>query len=441
MALHLRGRLPPGARRIHHPALRDLYPLRGLHHARIDAPDPALQRHAVVAVDGLRPRDGQHAHTAGEPAAALVPALLEARGRHGRVAAAGLHLPRHRLVLGDRGAAHRLHRHPAGARAHGAHAGRARHAHVVRQQAAREFCGRHELRDLPDVLRLIRPLSAVAGERRQPPALLCVPVQSVHPRGRVGALCALRRDQLAVAGGGDGMHGAVHGGRDPRLRPRARAPRAARRAGRRSMRARLLCALVVAAMGTLTLHGEARATDPRFPDWPCNQLKVPELSVAAVWAGPAIDDVGNAWEDDPAVRDLVARIAARRTSLDDAQAAIANFVTGSEAERQQKARLVFAGVFKTLDRERGQVMEGIERYTRKQKEFADQIRSNALALHQLQDQPQRDQDKIDAMTEQLEWDTRIFDERRKTIGFVCEVPVRIEQRLFTLARAIQQALD
>jgi len=208
------------------------------------------------------------------------------------------------------------------------------------------------------------------------------------------------------------------------------------------MRARqLLFSLVVAAAGVVALHGEARATDPRFPDWPCNQLKVPELSVAAVWSGPPIDDVGSAWEDDPAVRDLVARIAARRTSLEDAQAAIAHFISGSEAERQQKARLVFAGLFKTLDHERDQVMEGIERYTRKQKEFADQIRSNALALHQLQDQPQRDQDKIDAMTEQLEWDTRIFDERRKTIGFVCEVPVRIEQRLFALARAIQQALD
>ena len=36
----------------------------------------------------------------------------------------------------------------------------------------------------------------------------------------------------------------------------------------------------------------ARAADPRFPDWPCNQIKVPELSVAAVWAGPPIDDVG-----------------------------------------------------------------------------------------------------------------------------------------------------
>jgi hypothetical protein len=41
----------------------------------------------------------------------------------------------------------------------------------------------------------------------------------------------------------------------------------------------------------------------------------------------------------------------------------------------------------------------------------------------------------------MEWDTRIFEERRKTMNFVCEVPVLIEQRLFALARAIQQSLE
>jgi predicted GNAT family acetyltransferase len=55
---------------------------------------------------------------------------------------------------------------------------------------------------------------------------------------------------------------------------------------------------------------------------------VPEISVAAVWAGPSIDDVGNAWEEDATIRDLVARLAARRTPLDDAQKVIADVITG-----------------------------------------------------------------------------------------------------------------
>jgi hypothetical protein len=191
----------------------------------------------------------------------------------------------------------------------------------------------------------------------------------------------------------------------------------------------------------LTLQGMALAADPRFPDWPCNQVKVPEISVAAVWAGPSIDDVGNAWEDDAAIRELVARLAARRTPLDDAQKAISDLVTGAEAERQKKAKLIFAGLFKTLNHERSEVMQGIERYFRKQKEFSDQIRSRILQLRELQNRPDPDQSRIDELINRVEWDTRIFEERRKTMNFVCEVPVLIEQRLFALSRSIQQSLE
>src|SRR5262245_31826408 len=132
--------------------------------------------------------------------------------------------------------------------------------------------------------------------------------------------------------------------------------------------------LAVAVAIELALRGISLAADPRFPDWPCNQIKVPEISVAAVWTGPSIDDVGNAWEEDATIKDLVARLAARRTPLDDAQKAISDSVTGTESERQKKAKLLFAGLFKTLNHERSEVMQGIERYARKQKEFSDQIR-------------------------------------------------------------------
>ena len=199
--------------------------------------------------------------------------------------------------------------------------------------------------------------------------------------------------------------------------------------------------LIIAAVLALAAPGAALAADPRYPDWPCVQIKVPEISIAAVWAGPPIDDVASAWEQDPAIRDLVAQLAARRTPLADAEKRISEVVTGSAAERQQKAKLIFAGLFRTLNQERGEVMNGIERFTRKQKEFADRIRSEVLQLRELQDAPDHDQAKPDEIASRIEWDTRIFEERQKTVGYVCEVPVLIEQRLFALARAIQQALE
>jgi hypothetical protein len=198
--------------------------------------------------------------------------------------------------------------------------------------------------------------------------------------------------------------------------------------------------LLIVAMAVL-LPSRALAADPRYPDWPCNQLKVPEISIAAVWAGPPIDDVRDSWANDPKLQDLVDRLAARRTPLDAAEKLIADYMSGSAAEKQDKAKRLFAGLFDTLNRQRTEVMNGIERFTRKQKALAGKIRADALALRSLQDAPDHDQAKVDEMTDQLAWSTRIFEDRRKTINYVCEVPTLIERRVFALGRAIQQGLE
>lgn len=206
-------------------------------------------------------------------------------------------------------------------------------------------------------------------------------------------------------------------------------------------RATRLVPLLLAAGVTCGAAVSAGAADPRAPDWPCPQIKVPALSLAAVWSGPPIDDVGEGWRDDPAVADLVARLAARRTPIDEARQTIAVFVAGDSAERSRRGRLLFAGLFATLDRQRSEIMADIERYTRRQRAFADGIRADADRLRALQAAAQPDQAAIDELTERVAWGTRMFDERRKTIGFVCEVPVTIERRVFALGRAIVEALE
>jgi len=183
------------------------------------------------------------------------------------------------------------------------------------------------------------------------------------------------------------------------------------------------------------------AADRRFPDWPCVQPKVPQMSAAAMWDGPSIADVANSWQDDPKIKDLVARLAARRTPLDAAEKAVAEFVTGSTAEKEDKAKKLFAGMFDSLSTQRSEVMDGIERTARKQKELADKIRSDVADLRALEDKPEQDESKITALASQVEWSTRIFEDRRKTIRYVCEVPTTIEQRVFALARAIRKSLD
>jgi hypothetical protein len=85
-------------------------------------------------------------------------------------------------------------------------------------------------------------------------------------------------------------------------------------------------------------------------------------------------------------------------------------------------------------------MNGIERLYRQQKTFADQIRAEVAELRRRQDIPDHAPGKLQELTDKVGWDTRIFEERRKTISYACEVPVLIEQRLFALARTIEQSM-
>lgn len=184
------------------------------------------------------------------------------------------------------------------------------------------------------------------------------------------------------------------------------------------------------------------AADPRYPDWPCTQAKVPEISLAAVWAGPPLDDVLQKWKDDAKVSALVPKLAARRTSLEDAQKTITEFLTDSPTDKKSTTGLLlFAGLFDTLNAQRSSVLNGLERVTRKQREAADKIRSDTLALQALQDVSAPDQPKVDELGNQLVWETRIFEDRRRVIKFVCEVPTAIDQRLFALGRTIQQEME
>ena len=202
------------------------------------------------------------------------------------------------------------------------------------------------------------------------------------------------------------------------------------------MRYRTAIAISFAVMATARF---AHA-DPRYPDWPCVQAKVPEISLAAVWAGPPLDNVAGKWKGDPTVSTLVAKLAARRTPLEEAQKAISEYLSGA-SDKTASGKQLFAGLFETLNAQRTQVMNGLERVTRKQRQAADKIRSDTLALQALQGEAQRDQAKIDELGNQLIWQTRIFEDRRGVIKFVCEVPTAIDQRLFALGRTIQQDIE
>jgi len=194
-------------------------------------------------------------------------------------------------------------------------------------------------------------------------------------------------------------------------------------------------------LAVATSTAVCRAADPRYPNWPCAQAKVPEISLAAVWAGPPLDDASQKWKDDPKVSALVGKLAARKLPLEDAQKEAAQFVSAAGNDKMEAGKLLFAGLFDTLNSQRSSVMNGLERVTQRQREAADKIRQDTIALQALQDATPPDQAKVDELGNQLVWETRIFEDRRRVVKFVCEVPTTIDQRLFALGRTIQQEME
>jgi hypothetical protein len=190
------------------------------------------------------------------------------------------------------------------------------------------------------------------------------------------------------------------------------------------------------ALGSIPTGLAQPRTGNSNPDWPCRQILVGRLSAAAMWSGPSIEGVS--WRSDQAVAELVAKIAGRRTPLEDAGRAIDDFARSQGAEKQKKLLAVFAGLFETLDEERSQVIQGLLRFGAKQKELADKIRAENALPRQTPDAPGQEKKTV---AQDLQWDLRVFDERQQALTYVCESPTLIEQRLFALAKIIQRNLE
>ena len=165
------------------------------------------------------------------------------------------------------------------------------------------------------------------------------------------------------------------------------------------------------------------------------------LPISAVWAGPALDDAETKWKDDAKISALVSKLAARKTPMDEVEKSVKEFLAGSASDKTANAKLLFAGLFDTLNAQRSQVMNGLERVSRKQRDAADKIRDETIQLQALQGATPRDEAKVEALSNELIWKTRIFEDRHKVVRFVCEVPTAIDQRLFALGRVIQQEME
>lgn len=173
------------------------------------------------------------------------------------------------------------------------------------------------------------------------------------------------------------------------------------------------------------------------PDWPCHQAKISEFPLASVWDGPPLDVNGTAWREDPVIVDLVTQMSQRRVPIADVQAAVGKLLTSPDPAAKDKVKQAFAAAFDELVRQRAEIIAGLDRFGRKQRAMADRIRAENEAAHN-DSAPGAPVDE--AALQRLRWDLRVFDDRRRTVSYVCEAPQAIEGRIGDIVKVVRAAL-
>src|SRR5208282_362979 len=164
------------------------------------------------------------------------------------------------------------------------------------------------------------------------------------------------------------------------------------------MHAAFRAVLAIAILVVLASRAIAQPGVKADPDWPCQQIKTPTFSLASVWSGPELDLNSQSWRDESDIADLTAKMAERRVPIADVEQAIADFKAKAGADA--KLLRAFAAAFQDLSQQRSQILDGLERFGRKQRAMADRIRAENEAVQKSADPGQGGQAPPDAASQE-----------------------------------------
>jgi hypothetical protein len=195
--------------------------------------------------------------------------------------------------------------------------------------------------------------------------------------------------------------------------------------------------LAVAALLLAQLSAPAAAATGEDPDWPCIQRLVPQIAPAAIWPGPPIQQVNG--PANPRIDELAGELSARRVPMEEATAQVEAFAASlDDAQKNEQLIRLFLRTLEIINRDRSSIIEGIKEYARGQRALAQSINEKNERLIDL---PKDQVLERDALVAERDWDVRIYDDRARSLTYLCEQPVLLDQRAFALARAIAEHLE
>ena len=113
-----------------------------------------------------------------------------------------------------------------------------------------------------------------------------------------------------------------------------------------------------------------------------------------------------------------------------------------KTEQKQKLIYLFAGLYQKAKDRRNRQYLGIIKFVERQESFRKAIGSSSKLIRKYRKEKLDEKDpKYVEATSQLEWNTRVFDQRTRLTEYICEEPVFNTQRLGYQARKILTYLD
>lgn len=201
---------------------------------------------------------------------------------------------------------------------------------------------------------------------------------------------------------------------------------------------RSLTTLPVLLLALSTAQAAPPGTDP---DWPCHQRLVPELTAATFWSGPPLSAKAD-WQANPKIAAEVAAVAPRDVAVDDAVASLNRFAAALKpAERKTLLPMLFLGIVDETNRQRSEIIDRIEELDRRQRGVGDTVAKITTELAAIPETAQgEDAKRRDEIVQRRDFVIRTFQETERTMRYACDVPVELEARLGSFAKALEAKL-
>ena len=194
-------------------------------------------------------------------------------------------------------------------------------------------------------------------------------------------------------------------------------------------------------------HSATKDKPPK--KWPCDQVYNPQLNLSTIWQGPSIESALKDWWKHDDVIEYVNTLSDPTLNEDVGKQLINEFAKKytyagfiKKAEQKEKLIFLFAGLYQKAKDRRSRQYKGIIKFVERQEDLRKAIGSSSKLIRKYRKEKlDQKSNKYKDAASQLEWNTKVFDQRTKLTEYICEEPVFNTQRLGYQSREILSFIE